>query len=296
MDALVAATVPGSCMGPESSAYACLDRSDRTLDVSADDPDCAAVRGHRTRALSTLSAFGCDPATQNNMKRREWLTLLGVIAGPAVPILAGCASQSKAPAPAASTPATAAEPIETQDYLRLEKPVPVVLEPGKAVEVIEFFWYECPFCFAFEPLLVTWLSRQRSDVQFRPVPVGFAPRHVATQKFFYALEELGQRQRLHAKIFDAIHRQSRQLVSAEDQVAFVTEQGVDGTRFLQALHSPEVEARAQAATRLSDAYDVAGVPSMGIHGHFYTSASMASSRQRLLGVADVLIQRCREGC
>ncbi|MCW5632414.1 MAG: thiol:disulfide interchange protein DsbA/DsbL [Rubrivivax sp.] len=227
------------------------------------------------------------------MRRRRCMTMLAVIVGPGLPTLAGCAGG--APSPPAAAPGPGFEPIELQDYVPLQKPLPVALEPGKAVEVIEFFWYECPFCNAFEPLLMQWLGRQRPDVQFRQVPVGFTARHVATQKLFYALEELGQRERLHAKIYEAIHDRSRVLLSEQEQRDFVTEQGIDGARFVQALRSPQVEARAQAATRLVDAYDVAGVPSLGIHGRFYTSTALASTRQRLLAVADALIQRCREG-
>jgi thiol:disulfide interchange protein DsbA len=50
------------------------------------------------------------------------------------------------------------------------------------------------------------------------------------------------------------------------------------------------------ATRHVDAFDVAGVPSLGIHGRFYTSTALASTRERLLAIADASIQRCRQGC
>jgi thiol:disulfide interchange protein DsbA len=125
--------------------------------------------------------------------------------------------------------------------------------------------------------------------------VGFTPRHEATQKLFYALQQLGVLERLHDKVFDAIHRQSRAMVSEEDQVRFVTAQGVDGARFREALGSAWVAARMKAATQLSDDYDIDGVPTLGIHGRFMTSPAMTSSRQRTLAVADALIQRCREG-
>ena len=38
------------------------------------------------------------------------------------------------------------------DYLTLDKPAPTEVPAGQ-VEVVEFFWYSCPHCNAFEPQL-----------------------------------------------------------------------------------------------------------------------------------------------
>jgi hypothetical protein len=47
-------------------------------------------------------------------------------------------------------------------------PVAPVLPPaGKKIEVAEFFWYECPHCNAFEPLLEPWARKLPADVAFR---------------------------------------------------------------------------------------------------------------------------------
>jgi len=50
--------------------------------------------------------------------------------------------------------AQAKKPEEGVDYLTLEKKAAVEAPAGK-VEVIEFFWYACPHCNAFEPKLAT---------------------------------------------------------------------------------------------------------------------------------------------
>jgi thiol:disulfide interchange protein DsbA len=223
------------------------------------------------------------------MRRREWTFGAGGLVGLA---LAGCAARPAPPPPGA---AERVEPVEIQDYVALDKPLSVTLAPGKAVEVVEFFWYECPHCNAFEPLLEQWLGRQERDLQFRRVPVGFTPRHEATQRLFYALAEIGEVERLHAKVFDAIHRRARPLLSEREQTEFVAAEGADAQKFALALRSPRVAAQMRSATELSDAYEVDRVPTLGIHGRFYTNAGMAGSRQRALAVADALIRRCREG-
>jgi thiol:disulfide interchange protein DsbA len=181
------------------------------------------------------------------------------------------------------------------DHVTLPSPLPVTLAPGKRVEVVGFFWYECPHCYAFEPSLETWVGKLAADVQFRRVPVGFTRRHEATMLLYYALESLGQIERLHRAIFDAIHRDGRRLLTEADQLAFVTAQGVDGAQFTAALKSQEVGLRAVAAKRLTDAYRIEGVPSLGVHGRYVTAPSMVGSHAKTLAVADALVGRVRLG-
>ncbi|HMT65942.1 MAG TPA: thiol:disulfide interchange protein DsbA/DsbL, partial [Ottowia sp.] len=62
--------------------------------------------------------------------------------------------------------AQAAKPREGKDYLVLGKRAPVDAPTGK-IEVIEFFWYSCPHCNAFEPALEAWVKNLPKDVSFR---------------------------------------------------------------------------------------------------------------------------------
>jgi thiol:disulfide interchange protein DsbA len=185
-------------------------------------------------------------------------------------------------------------PVEGQHYVKLGTPATVgPLPAGKKVEVVEFFWYECPHCFAFEPQLEAWVKKLPPDVAFRRVPVGFTARHVAAQKLYYALENMGQIEALHKKIFNAIHLQNQRLIAESDMVAFVSANGVDGAKFTEAFRSFQVSTQATKAKQLTDAYKIDGVPALGIHGRFYTSGSLAGTHERALAVADFLIQRAR---
>jgi thiol:disulfide interchange protein DsbA len=185
-------------------------------------------------------------------------------------------------------------PIEIQDYVRLDKPLELSLPPRKKIEVVEFFWFECPHCNAFEPLLAEWIRALPADVAFRYVPVGFSPRHVPGQRLFYALESMGLEDSLHARIYDAIHRRHRGIDFEWQMASLVSALGADGAAFRERVRTSEVMAQARVATQLADAYDVDGVPTLGIHGRFRTSPAMTGSRERTLKVADYLIERCRE--
>src|SRR5476649_210386 len=54
-------------------------------------------------------------------------------------------------------------PLEAgKTYVELANPVPVSV-PGK-IEVVELFWYGCPHCYAFEPVINPWVEKLPEDV------------------------------------------------------------------------------------------------------------------------------------
>eukprot|EP01034_Spumella_vulgaris_P030006 gene30006-37152_t len=89
-------------------------------------------------------------------------------------------------------------PEEGSDYLALDKRVPVETPAGK-VEVIEFFWYACPHCNAFEPKLEAWIKKNPADVVVKRVPVAFRDNFVPQQRLFYTLEAMGKLDEVHRK-------------------------------------------------------------------------------------------------
>ncbi len=197
---------------------------------------------------------------------------------------------------AVGTPAFAQNPVEGTHYIKLTEPVAATMLPAKGkIDVSEFFWYECPHCNTFEPLLEPWTKKLPADVAFRRVPVGFTARHQVAQKVFFALEEIGALEAAHRKIFASIHGQGQRLTSENDAVALATAAGVDKAKFTDSFKSFQVNTKAAKARQLSEAYKVDSVPMLGIHGRYFTSAALAGGHDRALLVADFLIQRARKG-
>src|SRR5262245_36652276 len=95
-------------------------------------------------------------------------------------------------------------PQEGKDFRALKQRAAIEAPAGK-VEVVEFFWYNCPHCNAFEPQLQAWIKKLPADVAFRRVPVAFRADFHPQQRLFYTLEALGRLDTLHAKVFHAIH-------------------------------------------------------------------------------------------
>ena len=193
----------------------------------------------------------------------------------------------------AAAHALAGGPVEGTHYVRLGQPVATAAQ-GK-IEVIEFFWYGCPHCHAFEPTLNAWVKALPADVAFRRVPVAFSKEpFVAHQRIFYALDSMGQLGAMHAKVFSAIHSERQRLDKPAEILAFMAKNGVDAALFSAAYESFAVQAKVNQATQLAAAYKIDGVPALGVNGRYYTSSSLAGSSQNALTVADFLVARLRK--
>ena len=214
------------------------------------------------------------------MKRREFSAGLGLSA-------AGLASLPQI------VQAQGKKPEEGGEYLALDKRVPVEAPTGK-VEVIEFFWYSCPHCNAFEPKLEAWIKTVPKDVFVKRVPVAFRDDFVPQQRLFYALEAMGKLDDLHRKVFYAIHGEKQSLNTQDTIAAWIEKQGVDKAKFLELYNSFSMSTKATKARQLQDAYKVDGVPALGIGGRFYTSGSLAANMDRALQVVDYLVGEVRK--
>jgi len=183
-------------------------------------------------------------------------------------------------------------PVEGTHYVRLSQPLPA--DTGK-IEVIEFFWYGCPHCNSFEPALDAWAKKLPADVAFKRVPVAFREEPFgAHQRIYYALEALGQVEAMHRKVFFAIHTERQRLDKPADIAAFMSKNGIDNAKFLDAYNSFGVQAKQRQARQLTEAYKVGEVPTLGINGRYYTSGALAGSPERSLAVADYLIAQSRQ--
>lgn len=99
---------------------------------------------------------------------------------------------------------------EGRHYVRLQQPVPVSAPAGK-IEVLEFFWYGCPHCNAFEPTLEAWVKKLPADVAFRRVHVAFRTSFEPLQRLYATLENMNLVEALHRKVFYAVHQQGARL-------------------------------------------------------------------------------------
>lgn len=192
------------------------------------------------------------------------------------------------------------QPQEGVNYTRLSKRLPGT--PGK-IDVLEFFWYGCPACYAFESVLEPWVKRLPESIAFRPVHVFFRENTRAHQRLCYTLQAMGVEHNFRAAIFKAIHEQGNPLDTPEAMVKLLQPLGLDVAKFNTTWNAFDPKAfsagRIAAGNKLAEAYGVDGVPMLGVGGLYLTSPGMAArgermsmtqSGQRALQIVEMLIQ------
>jgi protein dithiol oxidoreductase (disulfide-forming) len=185
------------------------------------------------------------------------------------------------------------QPVEGKDFVKLATPVPV--PAGPKIDVVEFFWYGCPHCNAFQTPLDAWVKKIPADVNFRRAPVTFSLTHELHAKMYHALEQLGALESVHRRVFTAIHQGRKRLDKESDIQEFVAGNGVDAAKFNDAWRSFGVATKLRQSKDLAEKYRIEGVPALGIHGRFLTAPSMVGGdHYKALATADVLIQRARK--
>ena len=165
-------------------------------------------------------------------------------------------------------------------------------ETSGKLEVVEFFWYGCPHCYKFEPLLENWVPKLPADVEFRRVPAIFNDRWAHDAGIYYTFEALDLTGKLHRPFFDAIHRDRLRSDDSKALSEWLRKNGVDSARFEQTLKSFGVQARVRRAKQLSVSYKLEGVPTLAVHGRYTIEAERGF--EGMLQTADKLIAETRK--
>jgi thiol:disulfide interchange protein DsbA len=179
-----------------------------------------------------------------------------------------------------------------KDFLTLDRAVATEAGAGK-IEVIEFFWYSCPHCNAFEPSFAQWVKNAPKDVVVRRIPVSFRDDFAPQQRLFFTIEAMNLMETLHPKVFAAIHVEKLMLNTDASVLAWAEKQGVDKAKFNDIYKSFGVATKLKRAVQLQNEYKVEGVPSLGVAGRYYIDGTLAGSMDRALKVAESLIAQSR---
>lgn len=195
-------------------------------------------------------------------------------------------------------------PVKNVDYQVLSTPQPV--DTGNKVEVIEFFGYFCPHCYAFDTSLTNWARKHKKDVVFKRVVVKFSESMALHQKLFYTLSAMDVlTNELHHKIFDAIQVQHVSLRTDEQIFDFIEQNGIDRKKFMDMYQSFYVQVLCNKAVEMQSSYEIEGVPMIAINGKYLTSPAIVSSgnnmdlseaemHQQTLKVMDALVRQAKK--
>jgi len=166
------------------------------------------------------------------------------------------------------------------------------------IEVIEFFWYGCPHCYAVEPQMSAWSAKLPPDVRFLRLPAKFNPPTDFHARIFLTLEAMGSGLESHAKVFRVFQDEGRFINDQEALPGLAKDLKLDPQAFVTAFNSQPVQARMKALDKLMAAYDLPGVPAMVVAGKYRFDIGTARGPDGMLKLADYLIdleRRAREG-
>jgi thiol:disulfide interchange protein DsbA len=187
---------------------------------------------------------------------RKWLAALGL----------GMAALAAVASPTA--------PQNGVEFLTLQSPQPT--DTGNKVEVIEFFGYFCPACYALDPSLKEWSKKQGANIVFKRVSVGYNSVAAPQQKLFYTLWAMGRLDDMHSKVFSAVQVERLPLRRDEQVFEFAEKNGLDRARFIELYQSSAIESYGRAASELQALFKIDGVPTVVIDGRYVTSMSMVA--------------------
>jgi len=278
-----ASTTPNSALAPPVSSAAPTATPDQKQVAGLVPTQPTKVRHANEDGSETVEETAGDSGTHN--------ALLAAVAS-----TMSAATPAAAAATATSTPTAWAE---GSNYTRLVPAQPTSVAPGQ-VEVLEFFWYGCPHCYALDPLIESWRKTKPGFVSFTRVPVMWSEGHRSTARLYYTLESMGKLDQFHTDVFKEIHVNNDPLITPDPndvagaerlQTAFITKLGVPADAFTKAYHGFDVETDLQRADQLEQRYRIEGVPTFIINGKYIADVRSAGSPERLLAlVTDLATQ------
>ncbi len=214
---------------------------------------------------------------------------------------------------------TAAEPEADEEAILLEKPQPPVApaewkykegehyarivptQPtvggADKIEVAEFFYYLCPHCDTFEPIIKGWAEDLPANVRFVQVPAQWNNILVLHARMYYTHEvlarngELSDGEAFHGAVYDELHRRGNRLASESAIRTLFERHGVSESDFESAWNSFEVAQKMRVAQDLARRYGVASTPTIVVNGKYRTGGAEAGSYGNLLELIDELIVR-----
>lgn len=180
---------------------------------------------------------------------------------------------------------------QQQGYKTL--PVPLLTRDKTSVEVLEFFWFGCPHCYAFEPAINRWADNRPEYVSFVREAPPLNPAWEPHSRAFYAAEALGITDHFFDKMFNAIHQQKQPMRSPKAIAKLVAslDVGVTEDKFIAAMTSFTVEGSLKRSVQLATQAGISGVPSILINGKYVTGNTLAGGHQGIINVINTLTEQ-----
>ncbi|MDH3273372.1 MAG: thiol:disulfide interchange protein DsbA/DsbL [Gammaproteobacteria bacterium] len=185
---------------------------------------------------------------------------------------------------------------EGEHFVRLV-PTQPTLGGADKVEVAVFFYYQCPHCFTFDPIIKGWTEDKPANVRFVQIPAMFNQVLVLHGRMFYTNEVLARNgvikdgEAFNTAVYQEIHRRNNRLLSEAAIQKLFERFGVSADDFDATWNSFEVDQKMRVAADLARRYSIASTPTIVVNGKYRTSGAEAGTYGKLLELIDELVAR-----
>ncbi len=185
---------------------------------------------------------------------------------------------------------------EGKHYIRLVPTQPTWGGADK-IEVTEFFYYLCPHCYNFEPMLLEWQETKPANVRFVQVPAMWNQVLILHARMYFTAEALARNgviedsAAFHATVYNEIHRRNNRLTSESAVQSLFERFNVSEEDFNSTWNSFEVDQKLRVSADLARRYSVSSTPTVVVNGKYRFGAPEAGSYPKVIEVIDELILR-----
>lgn len=161
------------------------------------------------------------------------------------------------------------------------------------VEVLEFFWFGCPHCYAFEPAINNWRDSKPEYVDFVREAPPLNPSWEQHSRLFYAAQLLGITDGMFDQTFNEIHKRKKRLRNPAKIAKFIEslDLGVDAKKFEKTMNSFAVNTALNRSINRAQQAGINAVPSIVINGKYLTGNTLAGSHAGIINVINELSEK-----
>jgi thiol:disulfide interchange protein DsbA len=179
-----------------------------------------------------------------------------------------------------------------KDYKLLNPPQPA---DSKKIEVLEFFFYGCSHCFHLHTPLSAWEKTKPKDVELTFVPTIFRDSMEPMARTMYALESMGQLDKLHDALYRAWNVDNMELYDEASIGDFVAKHDVDRAKFSSAYSSFSMQSRVARAKQMVRSYRINGTPTLVVDGKYVITGLQPDETVRVLKEVIDIARKARSG-
>ncbi len=161
--------------------------------------------------------------------------------------------------------------------------------------VTEFFWYGCPHCENFEPVLKKWQSNKPFNTILKKSPAIWNEPMKLHAKLYFIAETMNiKAAAVHAELFKVVTALRAEKDMLKQQAAFAAvfaRHGMNNETFEKQLKSFQVEGQLELAEKLMKQGEIRSTPTVIVNGKYQIQNKATRSSTEIMEVANYIIEQ-----